>query len=293
MLPNTGSLVFGLMLGVAQLTNAATDTSVAITSPIYPTATDSIPPSASTTADTKPAPTDECLAKCEKARNECQTAPNANQATCASEFSSCVGYVPYDKKGNFVPPTACSSGKPSASSTTDMKPAPTDACLAKCEKARDECQTAPDANQSTCASEFSTCVGYVPYDKEGNFVPPTACASGKGSATATTDTKPAPTDACLEKCQKARNECSYAPNANQATCAAEFADCVGYVPYDKEGNFVPPTACSTGSTLASSTMKATEPAKSGETKPTEPAVVVSGAGHVTSGKVVGLLSAVD
>jgi hypothetical protein len=122
MLSNTGSLVFGLMLGVAQLTNASpSDSAVAFTSPIYPTATDSIPPPpASTVTESKPAPpvsTDDCLAKCQKARDDCGTAPDANQATCSAEFATCVGYYPYDTEGNFVPPTACSSATTLASST--------------------------------------------------------------------------------------------------------------------------------------------------------------------------------
>jgi hypothetical protein len=139
MLSNTGSLVFGLMLGVAQLTNASpSDSVVAFTSPIYPTATDSIPPPppastatdvpappVSSTTGTEVAPpvsTEDCLVKCQKARDDCGVAPDANQATCAAEFASCVGYYPYDDQGNFVPPTACSSATTLAST---MKPTET------------------------------------------------------------------------------------------------------------------------------------------------------------------------
>ncbi|UZP38229.1 hypothetical protein NXS19_006045 [Fusarium pseudograminearum] len=119
MLSNTGSLVFGLMLGVAQITNAQlsnaapSDSMVALTSPIYPTATDPAPPVS----------TDDCLAKCNKARDDCGTAPNANQATCAAEFATCVGYYPYDTEGNFVPPTACSSATTLASTMKPTEPA--------------------------------------------------------------------------------------------------------------------------------------------------------------------------
>ncbi|KAM0351321.1 hypothetical protein ACHAP4_009461 [Fusarium culmorum] len=147
MLSNTGSLVFGLMLGVAQLSNAQlsnaqlsnaapSDSMVALTSPIYPTATDVVPPPAVSTATgappvssatgTEPAPpvsTDDCLAKCNKARDDCGTAPDANQATCAAEFATCVGYYPYDTEGNFVPPTACSSATALASTMKPTEPA--------------------------------------------------------------------------------------------------------------------------------------------------------------------------
>lgn len=142
MLSSTGSLVFGLMLGVAQITNAQlsnaapSDSMVALTSPIYPTATDVVPPPAVSTATgapsvssatgTEPAPpvsTDDCLAKCNKARDDCGTAPDANQATCAAEFATCVGYYPYDTEGNFVPPTACSSATTLASTMKPTEPA--------------------------------------------------------------------------------------------------------------------------------------------------------------------------
>ncbi|RBR11637.1 uncharacterized protein FIESC28_08920 [Fusarium coffeatum] len=126
MLSNTGSLVFGL-LSVAQLVSATpSDTAVAVSSPIYPTATDMIPPPASTGTGIKPAPpvsTDDCLAKCEDARSKCSTAPDANQATCAAAFADCVGYYPYNTEGNFVPPTACSSATTLASTVKPTEPA--------------------------------------------------------------------------------------------------------------------------------------------------------------------------
>ncbi|KAI1071917.1 hypothetical protein NW752_001708 [Fusarium irregulare] len=126
MLSNTGSLVFGL-LSVAQLVSATpSDTAVAFSSPIYPTATDIIPPPASTGTETKPAPpvsTDDCLAKCEGARDKCSTASDANQATCAAAFADCVGYAPYDTEGNYVPPTACSSATTLASTVKPTEPA--------------------------------------------------------------------------------------------------------------------------------------------------------------------------
>ncbi|KAF5231894.1 hypothetical protein FAUST_9030 [Fusarium austroamericanum] len=144
MLSNTSSLVFGLMLGVAQLSNAQlsnaapSDSMVAFTPPVYPTATDVVPPPAVSTATgappvssvtgTEPAPpvsTDDCLAKCNKARDDCGTAPDANQATCAAEFATCVGYYPYDTEGNFVPPTACSSATTLASTMKPTEPAKT------------------------------------------------------------------------------------------------------------------------------------------------------------------------
>ncbi|KAF5002733.1 hypothetical protein FGRMN_130 [Fusarium graminum] len=217
MVSNTRSVLFGLVLGAARLSSAASsDSMVAFTSPIYPTATDSIPP--------LPASTDECLAKCNKARDECGSAPNANQATCSAEFAACVGYNPYEN---------------------------------------------------------------------GNYVPPTACSVASGSPTAT-----APVDACVKKCNKARSDCDLAPDANHATCAAEYADCLGYNPYNgKDGALVPPTACAAATTMASATSMAsgTSMPTGGATSkpaPTEPAVIVNGAGRVSSVKVAGVVGAI-
>ncbi|KAF9769302.1 hypothetical protein IL306_013311 [Fusarium sp. DS 682] len=350
MVSNTRSVVFGLMLGAAQLSSASPAASnSAFSSPVYPTATDSIPPLPSTT--------DECLAKCNAARDKCSTAPDANQATCAAEYAECVGYYPYDKKGTYVPPTACShSAKPTATETGKA-----DECLNKCNKAHDACNEAPDANHATCAAEWAECLGYNPYDGPGgSLVSPTACShSAKPTGTKTPDD-------CLDKCNKAHDACNEAPDANHATCAAEWADCLGYNPYNgpdgalvsptacshsamhtvtkaadhcheriekcnKEhgecdtapdanhatcaakhaeclgfnpytgtgGTLVTPTACPAASSIASATRKPTgtetaKPTTTEASKPgkSEPAVVVNGAGHVSSGMFVGIAGAI-
>ncbi|KAF5702499.1 surface protein SP1 [Fusarium globosum] len=285
MVSNTRSVFFGLMLSAAQLSSAspAAASDTAFSSPIYPTATDSIPP--------LPSSTDECLAKCNEARDKCSTAPDANQATCASEYAVCVGYYPYDKKGDYVPPTACShSAKPTATET-----AKADECVMKCDKAHDACNTAPDANHATCAAEYAECLGYNPYGG-ASFVAPTACShSAKPTATET-----AKAGDCLEKCNKAHDACNVAPDANHATCAAEWAECLGYNPYDGPGgSLVEPTACAAHTTMASATgkhtgMETSKPASTEASKPaktSEPAVVVNGAGSL-SGKVAGFVGAI-
>lgn len=226
MVSNTRSVIFGLMLSAAQLSSAspAAASDTAFSSPIYPTATDSIPP--------LPSSTDECLAKCNEARDKCNTAPDANHATCAAQYAECLGYNPYDS-GSLVAPTACShSAKP----------------------------------------------------------------TGTHSATATAS---AHADDCLEKCNKAHDACNVAPDANHATCAAKWAECLGYNPYDGPGgSLVEPTACAAATTMASATgkhtgMETSKPASTEASKPakSEPAVVVNGAGSL-SGKVAGLAGAI-
>ncbi|TGO80828.1 hypothetical protein BPOR_1668g00010, partial [Botrytis porri] len=65
-------------------------------------------------------------------------------------------------------------------------------------------------------------------------------------------------DACSDSCNTEYNTCRSAPYANRSTCASNYASCLGYSPYDSNGLFVTPTACSsvaissTGSSAASS-----------------------------------------
>ncbi|KAF5610763.1 surface protein SP1 [Fusarium subglutinans] len=284
MVSNTRSVFFGLMLSAAQLSSAspAASADTAFIAPIYPTATVSIP--------ALPSSTDACLAKCNAAHDKCNTAPNANHATCAAEYAECIGYNPYGG-ASYVAPTACShSSKPTAIET-----AKADKCVMKCDKAHDACNTAPNANHAQCSAEYAECLGYNPYGS-GSLVAPTACShSAKPTATET-----AKAGDCLKKCNKAHDACNVAPNANHATCAAEWAECLGYNPYNGPGgSLVEPTACAAHTTMASATgkhtsMETSKPASTEASKPaksSEPAVVVNGAGSL-SGKVAGLAGAI-
>ncbi|KAG5744750.1 hypothetical protein H9Q70_012548 [Fusarium xylarioides] len=150
MVSNTRSVLVGLMLGAVQLSNAspaqpsvavdtpeyrtlsasvAVDTpeyrtlsaSVAVDTPVYRTASPSVTvdtPEYRTATASTPIATD-CVAKCNKAHDECRTKLDANQATCAAEYANCLGYNPYDNGGSLVTPSsATSSGsKPTGSHT--------------------------------------------------------------------------------------------------------------------------------------------------------------------------------
>ncbi|QPG93524.1 hypothetical protein C2857_000519 [Epichloe festucae Fl1] len=50
---------------------------------------------------------EDCVARCNAAKDSCRTQPNANQSYCSSQYASCLGYNPY-QNGAFVTPTACS-----------------------------------------------------------------------------------------------------------------------------------------------------------------------------------------
>ncbi|KAK0383980.1 hypothetical protein NLU13_8069 [Sarocladium strictum] len=82
---------------------------------------------------------------------------------------------------------------------------------------------------------------------------------------------PAPQpNTCVAKCTASHSACQTAAGANMATCAAEFAACLGYNPWGS-GSYVAPTACST--TAAA---------------PTATHVVVAGAGRVVPGALAAL-----
>jgi len=114
---------------------------------------------------------------------------------------------------------------------------PGDECSAQCLKEYRECQTAPDANQSYCASQVAECLGYNPFEN-GSFHTPTACSEHPEPTT----TAPPQEEECAEKCTKAYNACRVAPGANMATCAAQYAECLNFNPFDGSNKTV--TACS-------------------------------------------------
>ncbi|KAG4442791.1 hypothetical protein IFR05_001737 [Cadophora sp. M221] len=181
-------------------------------------------------------------AECQEQANACRTAPNANQSFCSAQLSACLGYNPY---ANDTATTTSSSYVPKES----------------CQAVADKCRTKPNANQATCSAELAACLGYNPYDHKSvwttetvtkftTYCPePTTLVYNHKTYTATKDevltitncpctiTKPVnppskPTSTSSpDDCQKKNNECRSKPDANQATCSAELAQCLGYNPY--------------------------------------------------------------
>ncbi|GKU09113.1 unnamed protein product, partial [Fusarium langsethiae] len=62
------------------------------------------------------------------------------------------------------------------------------------------------------------------------------------SSTSATSSIPHTYD-CLSECNSDYNKCRTAPGANMSTCAAQYAGCLGYNPFEG-GSLVTPTACS-------------------------------------------------
>ncbi|KAL6916822.1 hypothetical protein FSST1_008317 [Fusarium sambucinum] len=116
--------------------------------------------------------TSDCVTGCNDDYNKCRTAPGANMSTCAAQYAGCLGYNPFEG-GSLVTPTACSEKpQPTQSNTNE--------CVDKCNSDYDKCRTAPDANMSTCAAQYSQCLGYNPFDGAGSLVTPTACSNAPG-----------------------------------------------------------------------------------------------------------------
>ncbi|KAL5317873.1 hypothetical protein ACEPPN_014973 [Leptodophora sp. 'Broadleaf-Isolate-01'] len=181
-------------------------------------------------------------AECQEQANACRIAPNANQSFCSAQLSACLGYNPY---ANITATTTSSSYVPKES----------------CQAVADKCRTKPNANQATCSAELAACLGYNPYDHKSvwttetvtrftTYCPePTTLVYNHKTYTATKDetltitdcpctiTKPVnppcqPTSSSSpDDCQQKNNECRFKPGANQSTCSAELAQCLGYNPY--------------------------------------------------------------
>ncbi|KAM5349629.1 hypothetical protein ACJ41O_006134 [Fusarium nematophilum] len=133
-------------------------------------------------------------------------------------------------------------------------PVQADDCAQACTDTKNACLVKPDTNRAVCASEYAACLGYNPYDAQP-FVEPTACSKVPTSTVAPVVPKPTEADACARDCTEKKDACMTAPDANHAACAAEYAGCLGYNPYDGEP-YVEPTACSQGASTPTATHEA-------------------------------------
>ncbi|KAH6954562.1 hypothetical protein HG530_010703 [Fusarium avenaceum] len=208
---------------------------------------------------------DECATRCTDAYNACTVKPDASQAFCATEYSNCVGFNVFLGKNSVPALTACSAGATGLSaigasvastglSTTSTAAVPT----------------------STAAKEVSTTTA----DLTTDTVKTTAIATSSSSATNTEDSIPETYD-CVTECNDNYNICRTAPSANMASCAAQYAQCLGYNPFGGNGSLVTPTACSDADL---STTQPTQPATT-----SAPATMVSSTVSVSSQQVISIL----
>ncbi|KAG8156480.1 hypothetical protein KVR01_013584 [Diaporthe batatas] len=164
---------------------------------------------------------------------------------------------------------------------------PRDACVDACNAKWDACRAAPDANRASCAADFAGCVGYNPFASD-TFVAPTACSTSTAiTATVTPTPSAAPASACVTACNNAYDACRSKPDANRASCAADYAGCLGYNPFDGSGSLVAPTACAVVSST-SAARNSTAPKTTAVAPPaaTTKPVQVAGAGNLKPGMAV-------
>ncbi|EQL02564.1 hypothetical protein G6O67_004186 [Ophiocordyceps sinensis] len=88
-----------------------------------------------------------------------------------------------------------------------------DDCAKACNSARDACLAKPDAKPASCASEYASCLGFDPSEKELH-VEPTSCKKGglEGGQ-------------CLPRCEEAKNKCLTRPGSNKSTCSSDYGAC--------------------------------------------------------------------
>lgn len=89
-------------------------------------------------------------------------------------------------------------------------------------------------------------------------------------------------DACSDACATAYDTCRTKADANRAACAADYAGCLGYNPFES-GSLVAPTACAGGtimSTAAAPNATKSMPGPMPPPKDTTKPVQVAGAENI-------------
>ncbi|RMJ20246.1 hypothetical protein CDV36_000066 [Fusarium kuroshium] len=182
-------------------------------------------------------PLDPCLADCNAKHDACNSAPGANHASCASDYANCLGYNPYAGTG-FVEPTACSK-----SMTTVPGPKKTESpevCCVTCTTTYKACCDAAGDVIDHCKIEYTTCLGYNPFDIIP-WVEPTVCKHNEPKPPKPTGT---PEECCLQ-CTTVYDSCCAANGAIIENCKAEYTICLGYNPWDIVP-WVKPSVCKHG-----------------------------------------------
>ncbi|KAJ4127832.1 hypothetical protein NW768_008110 [Fusarium equiseti] len=190
---------------------------------------------------------DECSEACTNAYNACTQEPDASQAFCATEYSNCLGFNPFLGQASVPEPTACSAGATGATgaSAISVLSSSTSSPSASASSAT---VSVPSATvvASTSSTLVITPIYTVPTGNGDGGEGTLATDTGSPSTTERSYTVPQTYD-CVSECNSDYNTCRTAPNANRATCASEYAECLGYNPFNSEGSLVTPTECSVAS----------------------------------------------
>ncbi|KAF5532353.1 hypothetical protein FPHYL_13797 [Fusarium phyllophilum] len=160
---------------------------------------------------------DECATACTDAYNSCRVEPDASQAFCAEDYERCLGFNPFLGSNSITAPTACSRGATGASNTAAVE------------------STAVINTRSRASSSSAPA-----YGGSSSF----PIGTDTTTPAISTDTSIPETYDCVTECNDDYNTCRTAPDANMASCAAQYAQCLEYNPFNGGGSLVTPTACS-------------------------------------------------
>ncbi|KAF5980673.1 surface protein SP1 [Fusarium coicis] len=160
---------------------------------------------------------DECATACTDAYNSCRVEPDGSQAFCAEDYERCLEFNPFFGSDSITAPTACSRGATGASNTAAVE------------------STAVINTRSSPSSSSAPAYG------ESSSSPVSVDTT---TPAVSTDTSIPETYDCVTECNDDYNTCRTAPDANMASCAAQYAQCLGYNPFNGGGSLVTPTACS-------------------------------------------------
>ncbi|KAG5746853.1 hypothetical protein H9Q72_011141 [Fusarium xylarioides] len=160
---------------------------------------------------------DECATACTDAYNSCRVEPDASQAFCAEDYERCLGFNPFLGSNSITAPTACSRGAIGASNTAAVE------------------STAVINTRSSASSSSGPA-----YGGSSSFL----IGTDTTTPAVSTDTSIPETYDCVTECNDDYSTCRTAPNANMASCAAQYAQCLGHNPFNGGGSLVTPTACS-------------------------------------------------
>ncbi|KAF4464050.1 hypothetical protein FALBO_9113 [Fusarium albosuccineum] len=201
-----------------------------------------VTPEPVTPAPVTPAPTgDACAQDCATKHDACNSAPDANHASCAADYASCLGYNPYENDV-FVEPTACSHGPtPPAPTMTDTP----EVCCVQCTTVYKSCCDAAGDVIDHCKAEYTVCLGYNPFDIVP-YVEPTVCKHNEPKPPKPDGPKPdvpkgTPAECCVQ-CTTVYKECCTTAGGETEECKVEYTTCLGYNPSDVSP-WVEPSAC--------------------------------------------------
>ncbi|KAI6765812.1 hypothetical protein HG530_006882 [Fusarium avenaceum] len=233
---------------------------------------------------------EQCCVECTTVYDQCCSVPGADITICKESYTVCLGYNPFTVVP-YVAPTVCKHGDDSSSSSDSHSESSHDdyssssssseeECCVQCTTVYDECCSADSHDIETCKTEYTTCLGYSPFDVTP-YVKPTVCKHGdnsgsnsksdshgdysdktgsdskgnsnsgdhsnsKGDDHSGSSSSSSSDEECCVECTTVYKACCDASGALVETCKTAYSTCLGYSPFEVTP-YVEPTVCKHGS----------------------------------------------